>query len=347
MRNSTERGKEIRAYILANVRVHPKDIAQVAAKHFSTSRQTIAWHLKKLVDEGLLTATGKTRAREYKPKEISQTIIEMKVSSTLEEDTIWRERVLPLLEGAPQNVIEICQYGFTEMFNNVLSHSEAESVTVDVDLTTVDVNMMVVDDGIGIFKKIQRDFGLNDPRHALLELSKGKITTDQAHHTGEGIFFTSRMFDWFTIMSDELFYSRINQEDDWLIETEEKGSIKGTVVSMNVSLLSKRTTIQVFDNFAGADYDFSRTHVPIKLARYSTEQLVSRSQAKRVLARFERFNEVILDFADVEMIGRAFADEIFRVYQSENPKIKIVPLDMAPKVKEVIDQVIQARLTTN
>jgi hypothetical protein len=93
----------------------------------------------------------------------------------------------------------------------------------------------------------------------------------------------------------------------------------------------------VFDRFAvQGDYGFSRTHVPIKLAKYEKEQLLSRSQARRVLARFERFEEVLLDFSDVEMIGQAFADEIFRVYQREHPDIRIIPISASPAVESMI-----------
>ena len=38
-----------------------------------------------------------------------------------------------------------------------------------------------------------------DKRQALFELSKGKFTTDPSRHSGEGVFFTSRMFDDFEI----------------------------------------------------------------------------------------------------------------------------------------------------
>jgi hypothetical protein len=76
--------------------------------------------------------------------------------------------------------------------------------------------------------------------------------------------------------------------------------------------------------------------VLIKLAKYEKEQLLSRSQARRVLARFERFEEVLLDFSDVEMIGQAFADEIFRVYQREHPDIRIIPISASPAVESMI-----------
>ena len=54
------------------------------------------------------------------------------------------------------------------------------------------------------------------------------------------------------------------------------------------------------------DYDFSKTVVPMKLAQLGDEQLISRSQAKRLIARFERFKSVILDFKGVNEIGKLF-----------------------------------------
>jgi RNA polymerase sigma-70 factor (ECF subfamily) len=42
---------------------------------------------------------------------------------------------------------------------------------------------------------------LLDERHAILELSKDQLTTDPARHTGDGIFFTSRMFDSFDLQT--------------------------------------------------------------------------------------------------------------------------------------------------
>lgn len=63
--------------------------------------------------------------------------------------------------------------------------------------------------------------------------------------------------------------------------------------------------------------------MPIALGKYPGEQLVSRSQAKRVLSRVDRFSEVLLDFQGVQDIGPAFADEIFRVFRNAYPDINI------------------------
>lgn len=66
---------------------------------------------------------------------------------------------------------------------------------------------------------------------------------------------------------------------------------------------------------------------------------MSRSQARRVLARFNRFQEVMLDFKGVPRIGQAFADEIFRVFKNEHPEVAIYPVRTTPDVQAMIDHV--------
>ena len=264
------------------------------------------------------------------------------VHPKLEEHVAWRKTISPLLTDVNDNVMEICQYGFEEMVNNVVSHSGARQVTLHVNRTAVEIRFMIKDDGIGIFQKIQNSFGFDDPRHALLELSKGKMTSDPDRHTGEGIFFTSRMFDRFIIYSGTLFYSRKNGRDDWMIEVEDTDQQDGTIIILTISPDAPQTSSEIYDRFAvGEERDFSKTHVPIKLAKYEKELLLSRSQARRVLARFERFSEVLLDFADVEQIGQAFADEIFRVYRREHPVLEIMSINASAEVQMMINRVIQ------
>jgi hypothetical protein len=95
---------------------------------------------------------------------------------------------------------------------------------------------------------------------------------------------------------------------------------------MSISREATQTSKEIFDRFASEhdDYGFTRTHVPISLTKYDDDQLISRSAAKRLLARFNDFKEVWVDFKDVSSIGQAFADEIFRVYPAEHPDVKIL-----------------------
>lgn len=178
--------------------------------------------------------------------------------------------------------------------------------------------------------------GLMDERHAVLELAKGKFTTDPDNHSGEGIFFTSRMFDEFIISSGEVFFShQFNDKEDWILQSS--SSSGGTLVKMVLHNHTARTTKKVFDTFTSDDdYGFTKTVVPVKLMRYGDDNLVSRSQAKRLLARIDRFKTVVLDFSGVANIGQAFADEVFRVFRSKNPTVAVVPIHTSSEVKRMI-----------
>jgi hypothetical protein len=78
------------------------------------------------------------------------------------------------------------------------------------------------------------------------------------------------------------------QGSDWLIDI--KTNIIGTTVEMTIDTHSTRSLLGVFkENPAPDDPGFSRTRVPVSLAEYGDENLVSRSQAKRLLGRLDRF----------------------------------------------------------
>ena len=344
MAKQTASAEAIRRFIVNNVGEHPKTITRVTAEHFGITAGTAVKHVNKLVDAGQLRATGKTKAREYTLTTLVRQLTNLAVTPQLEEDVAYKDLVLPYLGNVAQNVRRICEHGFTEMANNVVSHSGASTMAVHVERNAARISIWVVDDGVGVFQKIQQDLGFKDPRHALLELSKGKVTTDPENHSGEGIFFTSRMFDDFSIRSGELFYSRQLQGDDWLIESEVIGSHKGTRVVMEITPDSQRTTKQVFDEFTAEedDFSFSRTHVPVALAKYPQEELTSRSQARRVLARFERFSEVLLDFQGVDIIGQGFADEIFRVFRRTHPEIRVLWIRAVEEVEWMIYRAMTA-----
>jgi anti-sigma regulatory factor (Ser/Thr protein kinase) len=329
----------LREFILNNVEEHPDKVASMATEKFGLSRTGIGRYMTRLIADGLITAEGNTRARRYALKELVFETFQLERDGRWNEGTVWRERMLPLTKNVKENILDICQYGFTEMLNNVLDHSGSPDVIIQYKQTYSKIYMSILDSGIGIFNKIQNDFHLEDPRTALFELSKGKLTSDRKNHSGEGIYFTSRMFDQFNILSGHLLYMRIRREgEDWLIEVQDrKNEQEGTFVSLAIGTNANWTMRDVFEKYQGDDVYFRKTHVPISLGRYPGEQLVSRSQAKRILARFTDFSEVILDFAGVSDIGQAFADEIFRVFKNDHPQTRLY----ATGTNENIDKMIK------
>ena len=86
------------------------------------------------------------------------------------------------------------------------------------------------------------------------------------------------------------------------------------------------------------DHPDFKTKVTVSSVRYKDEDLITRSQAKRVLSRFDRFREVVLDFKGVTSIGQAFADEIFRVYKQTHPEVIVVAINTTPDVDKMISR---------
>ncbi len=332
-----KRGEEIRQFILANVEQYPNDVANLTSKTFEISRQAVNKHIHCLVEQQALLVRGSTRSRHYilQPLEKWDHIYDL--SNLLEEHVIWKNEISPRLGQMPDNVMDIWNYGFTEMLNNAIDHSSGKNVSIHLEKTATTTEVQIYDDGEGIFKKIQRQLELIDERHAVLELSKGKLTTDPANHSGEGIFFSSRMFDDFKILSGNVYFShQHNKVEDWILETKKTQS--GTSVFMKLNNNTARTTTKIFDSFSDENYSFSKTVVPVRLAQYGHEKLISRSQAKRLLVRIDRFKIVIFDFDGVETIGQAFADEVFRVFRNQHPEIELHHINTCKDVGQMISR---------
>ncbi len=336
---------QLRDYILNQVDAHPTDIARLAAAHFGVSRQAVVKQLNSLAAQGFLVGSGATKGKRYGLAWLVEKAFVHPITAELQEDTVWRTDIRRELEGVKENVVEICQYGFTEVFNNAIEHSQSAQVATSARRNAVIISLSVSDSGVGIFSKIQHDLHLSDPHHALLELTKGKLTTDPRRHTGEGLFSTSRMFDSFSIMSGDLYFSATLDEGQWRIKTESRDAVTGTSVELRIRTDSKRTLGEIFAKYSGKpNFDFSRTDFPVKLALYGDELLVSRSQARRVLARFEEFREVVMDFSGVATIGHSFADEIFRVFKTEHPEVNIIAINATDEVGSVINKAIASAL---
>lgn len=332
------RGEVVRKFIIENLGAHAGDIVRVTSEKFGCTRQAVHKHLQRLIAEGSVTESGQTRNKVYRLAPLVKFRKEYGGVAGLAEDAVWREDVAPALQGLPENVLNIWHFGFTEMLNNVIDHSGASFVLVDVERTAAVTTIRVYDNGVGIFRKIQAALNLLDERHAVLELAKGKFTTDPKNHSGEGIFFSSRMFDRFSISSGEVFFSHeFDKSEDWILDSGTKDG--GTLVHMALHNHTARTAKKVFDKFTSDDdYGFTKTIVPVKLMTYGDDSLVSRSQAKRLLARFDRFKIVMLDFSGVASIGQAFADEVFRVFRNKHPEVELIPQHASTDVKRMISR---------
>jgi anti-sigma regulatory factor (Ser/Thr protein kinase) len=308
-----KRAAQARELILSLVDEHPRDLIRLVSQALGVTKQNASYHVQKLIAENQLTQSGKTRRARFF---LAPTLIWQKhYSRQQSESDVWDADVLPQISDLPDNALDIWRYCFTEMFNNAVDHSSGTRIAIQLKRTTINAEIAIIDNGVGIFKKIQHAMKFSDVRDAALELAKGKFTTDPARHTGEGIFFTSKMLDAFDISSGGVHFTSVSPMKN----------TKGTAIWMKLRNASDRSRKEVYDAYTSPEnnYAFDRTVVPVKMAEHNENDLISRSQAKRLLLRIDRFRTVVLDFKNVNQIGQAFADEIFRVFTRRHPGVEV------------------------
>ena len=255
------------------------------------------------------------------------------ISDTFPYDTCLE----PIIKHLNDNIRRIWMYSLSEMVNNVIDHSNAENMKLIIVQNHLSTSVLLIDNGVGIFEKIKNHFNLSDLDEAICELFKGKLTTDEANHSGEGIFFTSKMMDSFLISSDGKIFTSSKFDDDTILNMNT--DTKGTCVVMSLSNFSHKTPKEIFDQYSDDEGSFVTTKIQLK--NIFDAAPISRSQAKRVCNRLEKFSEVILDFDGVEWMGQGFAHQIFVVFKNSHPNISIVPQNMNDSVESMYNHVVK------
>lgn len=330
--------KELKTLITAKAVANPTHLCAELAAQFGVSRSTMGKWLRALIDEGWITRQGSRSHPVYKPSVLRQVNRSYDLAG-LDEQTPWERDFSPCFE-LPPNVARLAHHAFTELLNNAVDHSGGTRVSLSMRQNATHLHLLIKDDGCGVFDRIQDAFHIASPQLALLELSKGKLTTQPDRHTGRGLFFTSRLFDVFDLYANQLTYQHNHwQRKEWL-RANPLGS-KGTAIFMSLALNSTRTLDDVFGAHAkdAADLSFSRTEVAMRLAHAAGEALESRAQAKRIANRLEAFDTVDLDFDGVDAVGQAFADELFRVFARQHPQVRLEPRNMNAQVAAMVAQV--------
>jgi hypothetical protein len=302
------------------------------AKAAGVTRQAAHYHLVRMVREGELRRVGAGRGSRYVPDADLDRPYPLE---GLEEDRVWDEvvRDVPKIQGAPSNVRSIMRYAFTEMLNNAIDHSGGAEARVKV-WARDPLSFEIKDDGVGVFRHARERLELPDDLAALQQISKGRETTAPDRHSGEGIFFTSKAVDRFELDANRLRWIVDNGRGDQAIG--EAPEHAGTRVRYDVDASTRRTLEEVFAPFVDeGSLRFDRTVVPLALFE-TGGRFVSRSEAKRLGTRLDRFREAVIDFNGIDEVGQGFLDELFRVWAREHPDTRLVPINLSPVVERLV-----------
>ena len=305
------------------------------------SRRSALALLRKLEAAQWLLREGSVRKGTWRPGILRQ-VVQRYALQGLREDLPWSRDFAPFFALKPE-VARMAQHAFTELLNNAIDHSGGTQVTVSMRQTALHLQLLVSDDGCGVFERIEGTHDIGDPSLAMLELSKGKLTSQPDRHTGRGLFFTSRLADVFDLHANETAF----QYRGWDHRTWFRGkpmARQGTSIYMALSLETSRTLDEVLRAHSadGQGYGFERTVVPLQLMTGGATGLESRAQAQRVATRLQDFRRAELDFTGIGDVGHSFVDELFRVIARNHPQLELVPTGMAPRVAAMVGSVRSA-----
>lgn len=257
----------------------------------------------------------------------------------LEEHQVWLEVESALDDLVNDTTRSTLRYITTEMVNNAIDHSDGTTVTVTAAQTADgDIRITIADNGIGIFERLMRGLNLDSLRDALGELTKGKRTTMPERHTGEGIFFSSKAADHFSLDANGLRLTFDNDRND--VAAGESQVKEGTTTTVTTKPQGTRGHGDVFARFTDEDHRFAKSLPRVKLFETGTS-FISRSEAKRLALGLEKFDKVELDFTDVTEVGQGFADELLRVWASQHPNTTLIPINMSDPVAFIVDHALQ------
>lgn len=342
---SAAKREEIKRYLLKHINDRDKAYIAKVQEAYGISRTTAYHYVRQLAADGIIQPSS----REGFPYELvseSHTFTYM-TADCLTEDSIFNRDIAPLLQKLPKNIYDIWHYSFTEMMNNAIEHAQANVIACYVVQNRLLTDIMIVDDGVGIFQKIQDYFTrtLGTPitaDEAVATLFAGKFTTDRQHHSGEGIFFTSRALDGFFIFSEGKIFAHTIFTDT-MLPSDAIPHEKGTIVLMRQENQSNAKDLaRIMDMYSDVERGFFKTKLPIAHI-FPSGDPISRSEARRLGTMIVRFEEAALDFSGVERIGQAFTHELFKVFPAAHPDITLSVENASPDVQGMIDRVLNTK----
>jgi anti-sigma regulatory factor (Ser/Thr protein kinase) len=301
-------------FLVDEVERHPTDLVPRAAAEFQVSRQAVHHHLNRLLRAGVLRAEGRTRARRY------ELVLLGEIDERLDarEPLPWLRRFRPVLAEVPADVVEIARFGCAEIVRNAFDHSGSSETSVRLRRTAAAVEIRVSDAGAGIFRRLARVLGVEDPRLAALEIARGRSLGPVA-----------RAFDTFVVYSDRHVLRREARggHGSWSLEPL-AARVRGTTVGVRIRV---RSGARIEDVLA-------RTHaeIPLRLAFAEGEQPTSREQARRILPLTPPHGGIVVDFGGVACVGPAFADELLRALPRRRPELRLAWRNASPAVDRAL-----------
>ncbi|HED38136.1 MAG TPA: DUF4325 domain-containing protein [Ignavibacteria bacterium] len=324
MLSISKRSKEVAEFILETIKIDHRNVVRITSKKYGISRQAVHVHLKRLINDGLISSYGITNQKIYHLNK-SRFTFKYEIDECNPEIVVKDLKINKIPDDAKE-ILNLCIY---EIINNAKEHSGCKNIKVTIKRSIFNTEIAISDDGIGIFKNIQNNMiNWKSERSILFQIIKGGFTTKPIKHSGIGLFTCMHLLDELCIKSGTIDFS--------IKKTKIGKKIEGTFIKMRINNYTHKVSSKIISNFINKG-KIIKTVVPIiQLQNIHDEKLISRSQAKYLMNRLNMVKTVVLDFKLVTMIGNSFADEIFRVFHSNNKHVSLLPINMNENVRKAV-----------
>ena len=320
-------------WITALALAHPHDLAAAVAARTGRSRATAQRLLRRLVEAQWLERAGSRRRPEYRPGALRQ-VVRRYALAGLVEDRPWAQDFAPAL-ALPEGVARMLRHALSELLNNAIEHSGGTGVTVSMRRTPLQAQLLVADDGRGAFDAIRAACAIDDPAQAMFELAKGRLTSQPASHGGRGLYHIAALADVFDLHANGHGWRRTAgaAADPPRWQPVRTLARPGTTVFVAIALDTGRTldTALRVGSTAGCRGEVDHARLPLRLLA-GDGVLESRALARRLAWRLEGFAAATLDYAGIDDVGPAFADEIGRVLPQRLPGVQWHQANATPAV---------------
>ena len=321
------RSERIRQFILEQAERDPAGLCRQVQEHFGITRQSAHAHLQALETEGLLQAAGRTRARRYGARPSQQRRFNLPLAMHPDPEQVWVELLAPRLGPLPEPCLATLRYAVLALIANAAQHSGGQALLLSVARKGAQLELLLRDDGRGLFRKLSEDLGLDDPDQAPLELVKGG--------GGSSLLLTARVASAFALTANGLRLERRPAREGWALS--EAPARPGTSLELSLPLLAGRPLDAVrAEHRAPGGGDFSRTRVPVELLPGATAGIAGRARAERLLVHLERYREIWLDFRGVPSLDAEAARTLFREWPAAHPGCRVRWLKASATVSATI-----------
>lgn len=331
-----------RERVLDRLSWSPTNVGAIAAA-LDLTPQAVLYHLGALRASGLVRQVGKGRTAKWERCFAHRLTWSHSHAMSLGESSMWTEAkaVMPdeLLQ-INEPTRRVLDYTVTEILNNAIDHSFGSEISLNLAFDNSCINVTIIDDGIGAFRKVREHFRLPSDMDAIAHIAKGRQTTAPEAHTGQGLFFSSRMVDQFEVESNGRIWKVDNVRDDATVApAANRAGTRVTLRTPKQGLLSPK---EVFDRYSIDQFAFDRGSMRVSLIAHGDE-FISRSEAKRLASGLNLYGAVELDFNGVRFVGQGFVDELFRVWTNAYPGTSITYVNASDEVEFMIERGLPRR----